>query len=66
MMLTCRKETGITKPQDFKGKTLGVWFGGNEYPFLSWMNHLGLKTDGGPNGVTVLKQGFNVDPLIQK
>ncbi|ATU93256.1 ABC transporter substrate-binding protein [Phyllobacterium zundukense] len=66
MMLTCRKETGITKPEDFKGKTLGVWFGGNEYPFLSWMNHLGLKTDGGPEGVTVLKQGFNVDPLIQK
>ncbi|PSH66760.1 nitrate ABC transporter substrate-binding protein [Phyllobacterium brassicacearum] len=66
MMLTCRKETGIAKPEDFKGKTLGVWFGGNEYPFLSWMNHLGLKTDGGPNGVTVLKQGFNVDPLIQK
>lgn len=66
MMLTCRKETGITKPEDFKGKTLGVWFGGNEYPFLSWMNHLGLKTDGGPQGVTVLKQGFNVDPLIQK
>ncbi|YBV95473.1 ABC transporter substrate-binding protein [Phyllobacteriaceae bacterium JZ32] len=66
MMLTCRKETGITKPEDFKGKTLGVWFGGNEYPFLSWMNHLGIKTDGGPEGVTVLKQGFNVDPLIQK
>jgi NitT/TauT family transport system substrate-binding protein len=66
MMLTCRKETGITKPEDFKGKTLGVWFGGNEYPFLSWMNHLGLKTDGGADGVTVLKQGFNVDPLIQK
>ena len=37
MMLTCRKDSGITKPEDFKGKTLGVWFGGNEYPFLSWM-----------------------------
>ncbi|MFT4013645.1 MAG: ABC transporter substrate-binding protein [Paracoccus sp. (in: a-proteobacteria)] len=66
MMLTCRKETGIKTPADFKGKTLGVWFSGNEYPFLSWMNHLGLKTDGGPEGVTVLKQGFNVDPLLQK
>ncbi|MGH6760697.1 MAG: ABC transporter substrate-binding protein [Phyllobacterium sp.] len=66
MMLTCRKETGITKPEDFKGKTLGVWFGGNEYPFLSWMNHLKFPTEGGPDGVTVLKQGFNVDPLIQK
>jgi NitT/TauT family transport system substrate-binding protein len=66
MMLTCRKETGITKPEDFKGKTLGVWFFGNEYPFLSWMSQLGIKTDGGAEGVTVLKQGFNVDPLIQK
>ena len=66
MMLTCLKETGITKPEDFKGKTLGVWFFGNEYPFLSWMSTLGIKTDGGPDGVTVLKQGFNVDPLLQK
>ena len=44
MMLTCLKETGITDPAtDFKGKTLGVWFFGNEYPFLSWMNTLGLS-----------------------
>jgi len=66
MMLTCRKDTGITKPEDFKGKTLGVWFAGNEYPFLSWMSTLGLSTAGGADGVTVLKQGFNVDPLLQK
>ena len=66
MMLTCRKDTGITKPEDFKGKTLGVWFFGNEYPFLSWMDKLGLKTTGGADGVKVLKQGFNVDPLLQK
>ncbi|SDF17930.1 ABC transporter substrate-binding protein [Thalassobaculum litoreum] len=66
MMLTCRKDTGITKPADFKGKTLGVWFYGNEYPFLSWMSQLGIATDGSDGGVTVLKQGFNVDPLLQK
>jgi NitT/TauT family transport system substrate-binding protein len=65
MMLTCRKETGIKKPADFKGKTLGVWFYGNEYPFLSWMSKLGISTQGG-DGVTVLKQGFNVDPILQK
>ncbi len=64
MMLTCLKESGVATPEDFKGKTLGVWFGGNEYPFLSWMSTLGLKTDG--TDVTVLKQGFNVDPLLQK
>ena len=66
MMLTCRKDSGVTSPADFAGKTLGVWFFGNEYPFLSWMSKLGLKTDGGPDGVTVLKQGFNVDPILQK
>ena len=66
LMLTCLKETGIAAPADFADKTLGVWFYGNEYPFLSWMSQLGLKTDGSAGGVTVLKQGFNVDPLLQK
>jgi NitT/TauT family transport system substrate-binding protein len=66
LMLTCRKDSGIKTPADFKGKTLGVWFGGNEYPFLNWMAKLGLPTTGGKDGVTVLKQGFNVDPLLQK
>lgn len=66
MMLTCLADSGIKEPKDFADKTLGVWFGGNEYPFLSWMSQLGLKTDGSPGGVTVLKQGFNVDPLLQK
>jgi NitT/TauT family transport system substrate-binding protein len=66
MMLTCRKETGIKSPADFKGKTLGVWFFGNEFPFLSWMSQLKIPTKGGADGVNVIKQGFNVDPLIQK
>src|SRR3954451_21397053 len=66
MMLTCRKDSGVTKPADFKGKTLGVWFSGNEYPFLSWMDKLGYSTSGGNPDIKVLKQGFNVDPLLQK
>lgn len=66
MELTCLKESGVATPADFADKTLGVWFGGNEYPFLNWMSKLGLKTDGSAGGVTVLKQGFNVDPLLQK
>ncbi len=66
LMLTCWKDTGITGPQDFRGKTIGVWFFGNEYPFLSWMSQEGIPTEGGPDGVTVLKQGFNVDPLLQR
>ena len=66
MMLTCRADSGVKTPADFKGKVLGVWFGGNEYPFLTWMATLGLPTTGGADGVEVLKQGFNVDPLLQK
>ncbi|WP_395703653.1 ABC transporter substrate-binding protein [Aquabacterium sp.] len=62
LMLTCKKASGVSSPKDFKGKTLGVWFGGNEYPFLNWMSKLGYKPD---VDVKVLKQGFNVDPLLQ-
>ncbi len=66
MMLTCLADTGITGPEDFPGRTLGVWFFGNEFPFLSWMSTLGIPTEGGEDGVEVLRQGFNVDPLLQR
>ncbi|MDD0810841.1 ABC transporter substrate-binding protein [Curvibacter sp. RS43] len=62
LMLTCKKASGVSSPKDLKGKTLGVWYGGNEYPFLNWMAKLGYKTD---SDIKVLKQGFNVDPLLQ-
>ncbi len=62
LMLTCKKASGVTSPKDLKGKTLGVWYGGNEYPFLNWMAKLGYKTD---SDIKILKQGFNVDPLLQ-
>lgn len=64
MMLTCRKDAGVASTDDFAGKTLGVWFFGNEFPFLSWMSQLGIPTDGSDAGVEVLKQGFNVDPIL--
>jgi NitT/TauT family transport system substrate-binding protein len=62
LMLTCKKASGVSTPKDLKGKTLGVWFGGNEYPFLNWMAKLGYKPD---TDIKILKQGFNVDPLLQ-
>lgn len=62
LMLTCKKASGVSTPKDLKGKTLGVWYGGNEYPFLSWMGKLNLKPG---KDITILKQGFNVDPLLQ-
>ncbi|WP_170450296.1 ABC transporter substrate-binding protein [Ruegeria arenilitoris] len=67
MMLTCWKDAGISSPEDLKNRTLGVWFFGNEFPFMSWMSQLGIDTGGkSENGVEVLKQGFNVDPLLQR
>jgi NitT/TauT family transport system substrate-binding protein len=66
MELVCPKDGPVKTEADFKGKTLGVWFFGNEYPFYAWMNKLGLATEGGADGVTVLKQSFDVQPLIQK
>jgi NitT/TauT family transport system substrate-binding protein len=63
--VACPKNGPIKKPEDFKGHTVGVWFYGNEYPFFAWMNKLGISTNGGPDGVTVLKQSFDVQPLIQ-
>ena len=61
LMLTCKKASGVASPKDLKGKTLGVWYGGNEYPFLNWMAKLGYKD----SDIKILKQGFNVDPLLQ-
>ena len=66
MQLVCPADGPVQTEEDFKGHTLGVWFYGNEYPFFAWMNKLGLSTEGGADGVTVLKQSFDVQPLIQK
>ncbi|WP_193142015.1 MULTISPECIES: ABC transporter substrate-binding protein [unclassified Meridianimarinicoccus] len=66
LMLTCWKDTGIETPEDFRGKTIGTWFFGNEYPLLSWLSQLGIPMDGSDEGVTLQKIGFNVDPLLQR
>ena len=65
LMMICPKETGVASEADFKGKTLGVWFFGNEYPFFAWMNKLGLSTAEGGD-VKVLQQSFDIQPMIQK
>jgi NitT/TauT family transport system substrate-binding protein len=64
LMMACRRDSGIAGPEDFPGKTIAAWFAGNEYPFLAWMDRLGYSTDGGDPDITVMRQGFNVDPLI--
>lgn len=63
--MVCSEESGVQSTADFPGKTLGVWFFGNEYPFYAWMAQLGLATDGSEGGVEVLRQAFSADPLLQ-
>ncbi|MEJ0011939.1 MAG: ABC transporter substrate-binding protein [Bauldia sp.] len=65
LLMICPKDGPVKTEADFKGKTIGVWFFGNEIPFFAWMNKLGIKTDGGPDGVTILKMGYDVEPLKQ-
>ena len=67
MMLTCWKDSGISEPADLANHTLGVWFSGSQFPFMSWMSQLGISTDGkSKSGVQILKQGFDVTPLLQR
>jgi NitT/TauT family transport system substrate-binding protein len=66
LQLTCWADAGIATPADLAGHTVAHWFFGNEYPFLGWMNQLGIPVDGSEDGVTLLQAGFNVDPLLQR
>jgi NitT/TauT family transport system substrate-binding protein len=66
LMLSCWADAGIAEPADLAGHTVAHWFFGNEYPFMGWMNQLGIPVDGSENGVTLLQAGFNVDPLLQR
>src|ERR1700745_3009015 len=49
--ITCRADTGIKKPTDLKGKTVGVWYGGGEKYVLSSMWRTRVNTQGRPVGV---------------
>ena len=62
--ITCLKKSGIKSPADFKGKTIGIIYGGNEFPFLAWASKLGLKLTGADADVKTVRQGFNVDPIL--
>lgn len=64
--IICPADSPIKKIEDFKGHTVGVWFYGNEVPFFALMNKYGIPTEGGADGVKVLQQSFDVQPLIQK
>jgi len=61
LMLISKKSTGINKAEDLKGKSVGVWYGGNEFEFLALMDKLGYDPD---KDLNVIKQGFTMDPFL--
>jgi NitT/TauT family transport system substrate-binding protein len=62
LLLVSKKSAGITRPEDLKGKNVGVWYGGNEFEFLALMDKLHYDPD---KDMNVIKQGFTMDPFLQ-
>jgi NitT/TauT family transport system substrate-binding protein len=54
MELVCR--AFIDKAAAIRGHAVGVWFGGYESSFFTWMSLLNLSIFGGAEGVTILRQ----------
>ncbi len=55
------KSSGITKPEDLKGKNVGSWLGGNEPEEFAFLRKAGIDPD---KDVTIVKQGFDMSQLI--
>lgn len=67
LTLICWRRAGVDTPgPDLAGKTVGVTFGGDLYPFVAWMNRLGVHTTGGPDGVTMIDRGEGMAALQAK
>ncbi|MGI9147027.1 MAG: ABC transporter substrate-binding protein [Chloroflexota bacterium] len=61
LLLVSKKSANIAKPEDLKGKNVGVWYGGNEFEFLALMDKLKFDPD---KDLNVIKQGFTMDPFL--
>ena len=60
--LVAFKSTGINGPKDFKGKKVGIWYGGDEYEFFALMRKVGLDPK---KDVQLFEQGFTMDSFLK-
>jgi NitT/TauT family transport system substrate-binding protein len=60
--LVAFKSSGIQSPQDLKGKKIGLWYDGDEFEVLALLDKFGIDPK---KDVTLLEQGFTVDPFLQ-
>jgi NitT/TauT family transport system substrate-binding protein len=60
--LVAFKSSGINGPKDFKGKKVGIWYGGDEYEFFALMQKEGLDPK---KDVQLFEQGFTMDSFLK-
>lgn len=56
-------DSGITKPEDWKGKKVGSWGFGNEFEVLAAIEQAGLNKD---TDVTIVQQPFDMSLLLNR
>jgi len=60
MLLVSKKSSNITSIKDLKGKTVGSWFGGNEYELYAALGKNGLDKD---KDLKLVQQDFTMNQL---
>jgi NitT/TauT family transport system substrate-binding protein len=59
------KDSGITKPEDWKGKRVGTWGFGNEFELFAAMRQAGIEPDDASQ-VTIVQQPFDMSLLLNR
>lgn len=60
MLLVSKKSSNITSVKDLKGKTVGSWFGGNEYELYAALGKNGIDKD---KDMKLVQQDFTMNQL---
>jgi NitT/TauT family transport system substrate-binding protein len=59
------KESGIAKPEDWKGKRVGTWGFGNEFELFAALRKAGIEPNDASQ-VTIVQQPFDMSLLLNK
>lgn len=59
------KDSGITTPEDWRGKKVGTWGFGNEPELFAAMRKVGIDPNN-PNDVTIVQQPFDMSLLLNR
>jgi NitT/TauT family transport system substrate-binding protein len=59
------KDSGITKPEDWRGKKVGTWGFGNEPELYAAMRKAGIDPNN-PEHVTIIQQPFDMSLLLNR